>query len=239
MLEAAKEEKAMKIAKVGVFGTGAVGRTVGGKLAEHGHSVVIGTRDPAATLARTDTDHFGNAPFKVWLETQPKIRLAPFAEAAAQAEVLVNATVGNGSVPAFEAAGAANLAGKVLLDISNPLDFSKGFPPFLTVCNTDSLGEQIQRAFPELRVVKTLNTVTAAVMVNPKLVAGGDHTIFVSGNDAEAKKTATAVLQSFGWTDIVDLGDLTTARGTEMYLPLWVRLMSATKTPMFSIKLVR
>jgi 8-hydroxy-5-deazaflavin:NADPH oxidoreductase len=226
-------------AKIGVFGTGSVGRTVGAKLAELGHAVVIGTRDPAATLARTDSDHFGNPPFKVWLEAHPKVHLKTFAEAAAEAELLVNATVGHGAIPALEAAGAANLAGKVLLDISNPLDFSKGFPPFLSVCNTDSLGEQIQRAFPELRVVKTLNTVTAAVMVNPKLVAGGDHTIFVSGNDAGAKKTATEVLQSFGWTDIVDLGDITTARGTEMYLPLWVRLMSATKTPMFSIKVVR
>jgi predicted dinucleotide-binding enzyme len=143
-----------------------------------------------------------------------------------------------GSVDTLKLAGEA-LSGKLLLDISNPLDFSKGMPPTLAVCNTDSLGEQIQRAFPALKVVKSLNTVNANLMVGPKTLADGDHTMFVCGNDAGAKATVTALLQSFGWQDIVDLGDITSARGTEMYLPLWLRSWSAVKSPTFSIKLVR
>ncbi len=127
----------------------------------------------------------------------------------------------------------------MLIDIANPLDFSHGMPPSLSVCNTDSLGEHIQRAFPRARVVKTLNTVNANVMVAPKELAGGDHTMFVCGNDAEAKRTVTGLLGEFGWTDIVDLGDITAARATEMYLPLWLRLFGAAGSPTFSIKVVR
>lgn len=225
--------------KIGVFGTGIVGRTVSERLAELGHEVRIGTRDPAATLGRSAPDAFGNPPFSEWLAAHPAIVLDTFAEVAAHGELLVNATVGTGAVPALELAGATALAGKVLMDLSNPLDFSKGMPPSLAICNTDSLGETIQRTFPALRVVKTLNTVTARLMVNPRELADGAHTIFVSGNDAAAKATVTELLRTFGWQDIVDLGDITTARGTEMMLPIWVRLWSVTKTPMFSFKLVR
>lgn len=137
-------------------------------------------------------------------------------------------------------AGEANLAGKVLLDISNPLDFSRGMPPSLTVANTDSLGEQIQRALPKTRVVKSLNTVNAFLMVDPGLLAGGEHTMFVSGNDAGAKAEVTRLLKDgFGWKDVVDLGDLTNARATEMYVVLWARLYGALQNPMFNVKLVR
>ena len=108
------------------------------------------------------------------------------------------------------------------------------------MCNTDSLGEQIQRAFPGARVVKALNTVTAAMMVNPQAVGGGDHHVFVSGDDPEAKGEVTRLLRDwFGWRNVLDLGDITTARGTEMYLALWIRMMIAMGSPMFNIKVVR
>lgn len=225
--------------KIGVLGTGPVGQTIAAKLSELGHSVFVGTRDPAATLARTDNDVFGNPPFKVWREKHPGIAFGTFAQAATHGELVVNATQGAASVEVLKAAGEKNLAGKVLVDIANPLDFSKGMPPSLTVCNTDSLGEQIQRAFPQTKVVKTLNTMNAYLMVGPKQLADGDHTVFVSGNDASAKQTVTKLLESFGWRDIFDLGDITTARGTEMILAIWVRVWGATKNPMFSFKLVR
>lgn len=225
--------------RIGILGTGPVGQTVAAKLAELGHKVFIGTRNLEETLKRTDKDNFGNPPFKVWRESHPQVGFGDFAAAARHGEMLVNATNGAGALSAIKAAGADNIADKVLIDISNPLDFSRGMPPSLSVCNTDSLGEQIQRALPRAKVVKTLNTVNAYLMVAPKQLAGGDHTMFVSGNDAAAKAKATDLLKSFGWTDIVDLGDITTARGTEMYLPLWARVWMATKNPMFTVKLVR
>lgn len=131
------------------------------------------------------------------------------------------------------------LADKILIDISNPLDFSKGMPPSLSVANTDSLGEQIQRALPRTKVVKTLNTMTAPLMVEPHLVAGGDHTMMSCGNDADAKAAVTKLLAQLGWRDVIDLGDITNARGLEMWLPLWVRLYGALKTPMFGLKIAR
>ncbi|HEX5995950.1 MAG TPA: NAD(P)-binding domain-containing protein [Jiangellales bacterium] len=225
--------------KIAVLGTGMVGQALAGRLAALGHQVTVGTRDVEATLARTTPDGMGNPPYSAWAQMQPAVRLATFAEAAVGAEVLVNATSGNVSIAALEAAGTENLAGKVLLDIANPLDFSAGFPPSLFVKDTDSLGEQIQAAFPRLRVVKALNTLTARLMVEPAQLAGGDHSVFVSGNDADAKKTVIGILESFGHTDVIDLGDITTARGTEMVLPLWLRLMGALNTPMFNLKVVR
>ncbi|MCC7381901.1 MAG: NAD(P)-binding domain-containing protein [Deltaproteobacteria bacterium] len=225
--------------KFGVLGTGPVGQALAAKLADLGHPVFVGTRDPAATLARSSPDSFGNPPFSVWRDKHPGIEFGTLAQAAAHAEILVNATNGNGSIDALKAAGEKNLAGKILIDIANPLDFSKGMPPSLSVCNTDSLGEQIQRAFPALKVVKTLNTMNAYLMVGPEQLASGEHTVFVSGNDAAAKDTVTKLLKSFGWKDIMDLGDITTSRGTEMILPIWVRIWGATKNPMFSFKVVR
>jgi hypothetical protein len=229
----------MKTSKIGVLGTGVVGQTIADKLAALGHSVCIGTRDPAATLARTEPDNFGNPPFQVWREAHPQVELGTQAQAAAHGALVVNATSGAGALAALEAAGKANLAAKILIDIANPLDFSRGMPPSLSVCNSDSLGEQIQRALPDTKVVKTLNTMNAYLMVGPEKLAGGDHSVFLSGNDAAAKETVSELLRSFGWKDIVDLGDITTARGTEMMLPIWTRIYMATQNPMFAFKLVR
>jgi predicted dinucleotide-binding enzyme len=163
-----------------------------------------------------------------------------FADAAGFGEVLVNATAGTASLEALEAAGAENLAGKVLIDVSNPLDFSQGMPPVLSVCNDDSVAERIQRAFPDARVVKTLNTMNANVMVAPGDL-GGSTTVFVCGNDEGAKAQVVELLRSFGWGEgnVLDLGDVTAARGTEMYLPLWLRMYGAVGTGQFNIGVVR
>ena len=135
--------------------------------------------------------------------------------------------------------GFAKADRKILIDVANPLDFSKGMPPTLSVCNTDSLGEQIQRAFPGAKVVKTLNTVNSNVMVDPSLVDGGDHHVFVSGNDEGAKAEVTRILKEwFGWKNVLDLGDITSARGAEMLLSLWLRLSMTLQTPMATIKVV-
>jgi 8-hydroxy-5-deazaflavin:NADPH oxidoreductase len=225
--------------KIGLLGTGMAGKTIAARLAGLGHDVMVGTRDAAATLARTESDRAGSPPFSVWHGQHPEIKLGTPAEAAAHGDIVVNATAGGGSIAALTAAGAANLAGKVLLDIANPLDSSHGRPPTLLVKDTDSLAEQIQRAFPEARVVKALNTTNAFVMVDPKQLPGGDTTIFVSGDDADAKATVVGLLHEFGWTDVIDLGDISTARGAEMMLPMWLRLMTALGTPMFNFKIVR
>jgi 8-hydroxy-5-deazaflavin:NADPH oxidoreductase len=226
--------------KIAVLGTGVVGQTVGGKLAELGHEVTFGTRDPEETRGRTEPGQFGNPGFGTWLATQSSVGLATFTEATHGADLVVNATNGQGALAALNAAGADNLAGKVLLDITNALDFSAGFPPSLFVGNTDSLAEQIQRTFPDAKVVKTLNTVNAYVMVEPRKLADGDHTIFLSGDDADAKATVTELLRSFGWTDVLDLGDLSSARGTEAYVTLWVRMMMALgNNGQFNVKVVR
>jgi predicted dinucleotide-binding enzyme len=226
--------------KIGILGTSMVGQTISGKLVELGHDVIVGTRDVAKTMARTDPHPYGFPPFSVWQKQHPDVKLGTFADAARHGEIVINATNGTGSLEALNQAGESNLNGKILVDIANPLDFSKGMPPALSVCNTDSLGEQIQRAYPKVKVVKTLNTVSAGLMVNPRQLADGDHHLFVSGNDAEAKAQVINWLTTwFGWKHIIDLGDITTARGTEMYLPIWLRLWGALGTGVFNIQVVK
>lgn len=223
---------------IAVLGTGSVGRTIAGRLAELGHAVVVGTRDPEATLARTEPDQMGNPSFASWRGEHPGVGLATFAEAAAGADLIVNASSGTATLDVLALAGADNLAGKVLVDIANPLDFSAGFPPTLSVKDTDSLGEQVQRTYPDTKVVKTLNTLTASLMVDPRSL-GASSTVFVSGEDAGAKATVVGLLESFGHDDVIDLGGIETARGTEMLLPIWLRLMGALGTAQFNVKVVR
>ena len=210
---------------IGVLGTGTVGLTLAQALVDRGHEVRMGAR--AA----------GNDTAVAWAGAAgPLASEGSFADAAAFGELAFNATAGAASLQALEMAGAEQLAGKVLIDVANPLDMSRGMPPTLTVCNDDSLGETIQRAFTEVRVVKALNTVTAAVMVAPELVPG-EHTMFMCGNDDVAKTQARGLLEGFGWpaASILDLGDITAARGMEMYLPLWLRLWGATGTAVLNV----
>jgi len=224
--------------KVAVFGTAVVGQTHAERLLSLGHDVMIGTRNVKDTLARSGPDNFGRPSFGEWYKGFPKIKLGTYSEAAAFAELIVNATNGAGTLPALELAGKNNLAGKVILDISNPLDFSTGSLS-LFVCNTDSLGEQIQKNYPEAKVVKTLNTMNAYVQVNPALLPE-DHSVFIGGNDEEAKTKIKELLRSYGWKEknMIDLGDITSSRGAEMILPIWVRLWSTQKNPMFNFKIV-
>ncbi|HJQ05539.1 MAG TPA: NAD(P)-binding domain-containing protein [Nocardioides sp.] len=212
--------------KYAVLGTGMVGNAISARLAELGHEVTMGTRDPAATQAREGYQSIAG------------VALATFADAAAGAEVVVNATNGDATLTVLEQAGAANLAGKPLVDLSNGLDFSGGFPPLVTAPQDDSIGEQVQRAFPDALVVKTLNTLNADLMVHPETLPE-PTSVFVSGNDAGAKATVTAMLQELGHTDVIDLGDITTARGTEWLMPFWLRLMQALGTPAFNYRIVR
>lgn len=226
--------------RIGVFGTGGVGRALSAGFARAGHDVMIGTRDVEALMERTEGDQMGNPPFSVWHADHADVRVAPFAAAAAHGELLANATLGEGSIDALTAAGAENLDGKILIDTSNPLDRSSGFPPSLFVGNTDSLGEQIQRAFPSARVVKVFNSINANLMTDPGALGGGDHTLPLCGDDETAKAEVTGYLKDwFGWKDVVDLGDLTNARAMEAYLALWIRLFMAFGTPMINIKVVR
>ena len=211
--------------RMGVLGSGMNAQGLSARLAELGHDVMIGTRDAEK--------------LKGWQSSNQRVKIGSFAETAAHGEMVFNATNGAASLAALSMAGAENLTGKVLVDISNPLDYSNGFPPSLTVCGTDSLAEQIQREFPFTKVVKTLNTVTARIMVYPLEVANGDHHVFISANDADAKAQVTDLLKSFGWIHIFDLGDLSTARGTEAYLLLWVRLFGAMNTGMINVKIMK
>jgi len=214
--------------RFGVLGTGSVGQTIGNKLVELGHEVTMGARQA------------GNEKAVAWATAAGgSARAGTMHDAAVFGEIVVNATLGTGSLEALEAAGSENLAGKVLIDISNALDGSAGFPPAVLSSSKDSLGEQIQRAFPDARVVKTLNTVNASVMRDPGLIPGGSS-IFLSGNDAAAKETVSELLRSFGWSDgdLIDLGDITTARGTEMYLALWLSLLRKFGTSHLNIRVV-
>jgi 8-hydroxy-5-deazaflavin:NADPH oxidoreductase len=214
--------------KIGVLGTGMVGQTIAKKLVSLGHEVKMGAREAtnekAASFAR---------------EAGGKASHGTFADAAAFAELVFVCTAGAGTLPALESAGAANLARKIIIDVTNPLDFSKGMPPSLFTSSTDSLGEQIQRRFPDAKVVKALNTINCLIMVDASRVPG-DHDVFMSGNDAEAKGKVNEILRGwFGWKNVIDLGDISSARGTEAYVMLWVRLWGAFQSGDFNLKIVR
>lgn len=214
---------------IAVLGTGNVGATIGSKLIEIGHSVMMGSRTADNEKAKGFAAKFNG-----------EASIGTFSDAASFGEIIFNCTSGVGSLEALKLADEKNLNGKIIIDIANPLDFSKGMPPSLAICNTNSLGEEVQKAFPKAKVVKALNTMWCGIMVNPGMINGGDHTTFVSGNDAEAKEEVKKILKSFGWDEknILDLGDITKARGTEMYLPIWLCIYGATNTGAFNIKIV-
>jgi predicted dinucleotide-binding enzyme len=181
----------------------------------------------------------GGPPFAAWGSEHTDVAVGTFEEAGAHGEIWVNSTLGAGSIDALRAAGAEEAEGRTVVDTSNPLDFSRGFPPSLFVGNTDSLAEQIQRAFPAVRIVKAWNTMTAALMTNPTALAGGDHTIPICGNDGAAKREVTTLLEAFGWRDVLDLGELSNARAMEAYVTMWLAMFTALDTPMVNIKAVR
>jgi len=214
---------------IGILGTGSVGLTLADKLISIGHVVFIGSRSKTHPKAIE------------FIEKHPlNCQTGTFEECAKFGAILFNCIAGMVSIEALKLAGAENLAKKVLVDVSNPLDFSNGMPPSLSVVNTTSMAETIQSNFPETHVVKALNTMWAGLMVNPNLVEGGDHDTFLAGNNEEAKETVKGILESFGWISkhILDLGDITKARGLEMYLPLWLSIYGANKTGAFNIKIV-
>jgi predicted dinucleotide-binding enzyme len=229
--------------KISIIGTGTVGQTLAAKLLEVGHDVMVGTRNVSEKLKKTEKDSYGNSSFSDWYKENNKIKLGSFAEAAAFGEIIVNATHGENSISALKLADARNLAGKILIDISNPLDFSNGMPASLLpgLNNTNSLGEEIQRTFPESKVVKTLNTMWCGLMVNPGMLGGGDHINYISGNDDDAKGKVRKLLTEIGWQEenLLDLGDISAARATESLLPIWLRVMGTIKTGAFNFKLVR
>lgn len=212
--------------RIGVLGSGIVGQTIGSKLIHLGHEVMMGSREAANPTAIT------------WAKKEgPRASFGTFGNAAAFAELVFNCTLGAASLEALRQAGAENLNGKILVDTSNPLDYSSEIWT-LTVCNTDSLGEQIQREFPGARVVKSLNTMNCNVMVDPgKLNERTD--VFVSGNDTEAKAVVISILRDwFGWTSVIDLGDIATSRGVEMFVVMWQSLRNWTSSHRFNIKVV-
>ncbi len=226
---------------ISVLGTGLVGKALAAKLSGLGHTVYIGTRNVDHSLSKTEADQWGNPAIGTWIKEHPQVQLATFKQAVEKGnDLIVFAMNGQAAFECLQAVDNSLLNGKVMIDISNPLDFSKGFPPSLFICNTESLAEQIQSKYPELKVIKTLNTMSNPIMVNPKLI-DGDHSVFVSGNDQDAKEKVVEILKSFGWEakNIIDLGDITTARGTEMILPLWVRLYGKLQTPLFNFNVNR
>lgn len=217
--------------KIAVLGTGTVGNTIGSRLIELGHEVMMGSRSAGNEKATAFVaNHLGGM-----------AKAGTFTDAAAFGDMIFNCTKGDGSIAALQSA-EKHLQGKIIIDVSNPLDFSHGMPPSLipSLSNTNSLGEEIQRTFPQAKVVKTLNTMWCGLMVNPNMIGGGDHTNFICGNDVEAKAKVKALLQAFGWKseNLLDLGDITCARGTEAVLPIWLRVWSATQNGAFNFRVI-
>jgi 8-hydroxy-5-deazaflavin:NADPH oxidoreductase len=220
--------------KIAILGTGNVGQTYANKFIELGHEVMMGTRNPDETRSKEK--------FADWHTSNAQVQLGTFAETVAFGEIVLNALQGAATIAAIKTASTKDFDGKIILDVSNPLDFSNGFPPSLIpeLQNTNSLGEEIQKTLPNAKVVKTLSTMWCGLMVNPAMIGNGDHNAFIAGNDADAKAKIKEVMTSFGWitANILDLGDITKARGVEMYLPLWLSIYGATNNGAFNIKIV-
>jgi 8-hydroxy-5-deazaflavin:NADPH oxidoreductase len=213
---------------IAVLGTGAVGKAIGNRLISLGYSVIMGSRTA------------DNPKSLEWAAAGDRASADTFAGAASRADIVFNCTKGEATLEALGMAGRENLKGKLLIDLSNPLDFSGGMPPslFPQWSNTSSLGEAVQHLLPDTKVVKTLNIVNCDVMVNPSIVTG-ELSMFTCGNDADAKARTVALLREFGWKDILDLGDIKGARGMEMILPLWIRSWGVVGHAKFGLRLVR
>jgi 8-hydroxy-5-deazaflavin:NADPH oxidoreductase len=221
--------------KIGILGTGGVGKAFAVKLTELGHQVMIGTRDVSSTMSRKETG------FSDFVAQNPKVQVGTFKEAAMHGDIIINVTKGSNTLDVIKSTGEA-LNNKILMDVTNPLDFSKGMPPCLIpeLSNTTSLGEEIQKAIPKANVVKTLNTMWNGLMINPNLLANGNHINYICGDNSDAKNKVIKLLKEFGWRDdnILDLGDITNARATEATLPIWLRVYGAKKTGAFNFNIV-
>ncbi|MGW7086695.1 NADPH-dependent F420 reductase [Streptomyces sp. NPDC054871] len=234
--------------KIAVLGTGGGGRAHAAKLTELGHTVVTGTRDPKATLARTEPDFMGTAPFGQWLADHPGIELMTFGEAAAEADFVINGIDGANAVAALTSI-SDQLAGKTLMDYAVPFLYNPerehpwptpwGVMPALDPMDSDSLGERLQRALRETKVVKACVTQEQETAVNPKDIGGGEHTMFIAGEDADAKAQVAELLRAYGWQDVVDLGPIVSSRGMEMYAHMHSAIQFALGGARFGIKLVR
>jgi predicted dinucleotide-binding enzyme len=201
--------------RVGVLGTGEVGRRLATGFRSRGHDVMIGSRDP------------GKAELTEWLSADGAgIESGTFAEAAEHGELLVVAVLGNAAEEAIAAAGPDRFSGKVVIDATNPLDFSRGFPPKLSITGEDSLGERIQRALPNAKVVKAFNTIGNAYFVDPSF-SEGQPTMLIAGDDEGAKRTVHDALADFGWSDTVDIGGIEGARELEAICIAWVKIGGA------------
>ncbi|MHB9034018.1 MAG: NADPH-dependent F420 reductase [Anaerolineae bacterium] len=225
--------------KIGILGTGTVGRTLADKLQQLGHSVVIGTRDPADTLKREENTESGLTAMRAWLHDHAEIPLKTMAEAAEFAEMVICAVDGLVLQDALEAANPGNLYGKILVDLTNAVTGAPDGSSGLLVANTESMAERVQRSLPKTRVVKTLNNISAPLMVDPQQLANGGHTVFLCGNDGDARQQVHELLQQMGWSDVIDLGDLSAARSLEMLVLLWFNLWQTLGTEMFNLKVVR
>jgi 8-hydroxy-5-deazaflavin:NADPH oxidoreductase len=205
--------------KVGVLGSGDVGKRLAGGFATRGNEVILGTRSP------------GNPELTKWASgVKGKVSLGTFADAARQGQLLVLAVHGESALTVLDAAGKANFAGKVLIDVTNPLDMSKGMPPSLFVGTTDSLGERVQHALPSAKVVKAFNTVGNGQMVDPHVKGQSRLELLIAGNDAAAKRQVTEIVKSFGWAGTIDAGGIEASRYLEALVPLWVRVGAALNT---------
>lgn len=228
--------------KITIFGTGMVGQNLATALVGKGHSVTVGTRDVKKSLATSDANAFGMPAFGTWHKSNPQIQVARFADAAASSELLINATSGAVIIDILQDVPKQNFDNKIMIDAANALDFSKGMPPRVSITDTAgaSVGERLQAAFPTLRIVKALNTISAFAMLNPAAVAGGDSTLFMCGNDAAAKVTVLELLRSYGWKDVLDLGDISNSGAMELMMPIWLRVWGKLgQATVFNYKIVR
>jgi 8-hydroxy-5-deazaflavin:NADPH oxidoreductase len=229
--------------KIAILGTGNVGQTFAEKFISLGYQVMMGTRNVENTLQRKGTDNYGSLPFSEWHSKNQRVQLGTFAEAVKFGAIVLNALQGSITISTFKSCNANDFDGKIIIDIANPLDFSNGFPPSLIdgLNNTNSLGEEIQKIVPNAKVVKTLNTMYCGIMVNPAMINNGNHTNYICGNDADAKIKVKEILNAFGWSNdhILDLGDITNARGTESTLLIWTRIYGATQTGSFNLSIVK
>ncbi len=226
--------------KIGILGTGMVGRAHAARLSCLGHSVMVGTRNVAKTLGRTKKDEMGNLPFRTWQKRYPKVALGTFAEAARHGNLIINALDGQVTLRVVKAIGPAAFAGKIVIDLANAVDYILDQPPKLSIPTDDSLAERIQRALPKAKVIKSLNNVGYELQVKPGRLAGGNHDVFVSGNDPGARRAAARFLRTaYGWKRVIDLGKLATARGQDSLVVTWLELYEALGTERFGIKIVK